>query len=318
MDKPIPFVWTNADVSNGSYDKLARVLDWLARFDLKGTFFVVPRLHGEQQLTDDPKLVELLKSAMAAGHEAHQHSTTHHCEENGTADLRMYDLMGESAKAQYSRQRFVFERLWQLDALQAQIDWGRQVWIDAFGAPSPGYRPGCGAYCRNMYTALENLAFTWVSARLVSVTGWQWAFKHYAYPVTWEYPGLPSRVGAMVEVPILDDVAFNIPADKIDVMVELGWQHWRHCVENHWPFVLVSHPFALEYEGGTGYRIHEKLLPRIMGSGLALPMTMNQYHRRLQAGEFPMLAAGEGDPDSAQIPSWHVRSRAASANGKGH
>jgi hypothetical protein len=314
MNTKIPFIWSNDDITIGLSEPMQRQLDFLARWDLKGTFFVVPLLRRKDPegrirptpLTNDPGLISLIKAAMRDGHDAHQHSVTHACEENGTADLRMFDLMGDGAKVQYSNERFVFERIWEVDAIEAHIGWGRKVWTEAFGAPSEGYRPGCGAFCGNMYTACERLGFKWVSARVVSMTGWMWAARHLDYPVRLEGPGRPFRHGKLMEFPILDDVAFRIPRADVDRFVDLGWQHWQKCVERRFPFLLVSHHFALAHDEGTGYAIHEKLLPRILDTGLAEPMTISEYYRRVEAGEFPMADKADLYPDADMIPSWHA------------
>ncbi len=307
--KPIPFIWTNDDLTVNNNDELEPMLALLDKHGIKGTFFVVPCPSGAAYLTDDAPFIDKLKAALADGHEAHQHSTTHVCIENGTADLRMFDLMGNAAKIAYSQSRFVHERLWQVDALQAQIGWGRKVWTEAMGEPSEGFRPGCGAFCGNMYQALENLGFKWCSARLVSMTGWQWAAGFYDYPLALEGPAMPVMQGQIMELPILDDVAFKVPADKIDDFVELGWQLFQKCLERNLPYILVSHPFALKHEGGTGYRIHEKLLPRILDSGLAIPMTLGEYYGRVQNGEFPLAAPEDAYPGGDAIPDWHILSR---------
>lgn len=313
----IPLLWTNDDIRYGASDAMARQLEFLERFDLKGTFFVVPIQRGTDHLTDDPALVELLKQAAAAGHEMHQHSVTHHCIENGTADLRMFELMGEQAKIDYSEQRLVWERLWQVDALEAHIGWGQREWIDAFGSASPGYRPGCGSFCANMYRALENLGFAWCSSQLASITGWKWSAGQYDYPVQIERSPRPRRIGGLIEFPILDDVAFRLPREKIDDFVELGWQLWELCLERDAPYLLVSHPQALERDDGVGYAIHEKLLPRILETGRAEPMTMHAYHQQLEAGQWPMDPPVSPDPEPTALPEWHALGREVDASSRG-
>lgn len=314
MNPKIPLIWSNDDITTGLSGAMQRQLDFLARFGLKGTFFVVPcplrqNIGGgtcPRPITEDAQLITLLQAAMRDGHDVQQHSTTHVCEENGTADLRMFDLMGDAAKIKHSQERFVLERLWEVDALEAQIGWGQRVWKEAFGSASEGFRPGCGSFCTNMYRALENLGFQWVSARLASMSGWMWSAGHDDYPICLEGPVRPFQQGKLVEFPILDDVAFLIPQGKVDRMVELGWQHWQECVKRGLPYLLVSHFFALEHEQGTGYAIHEKLLPRILDTGLAEPMTIAQYHRRLLAGEFPWAEPSSIYPGPEAFPEWHA------------
>jgi len=221
----------------------------------------------------------------------------------------LFDLMGDAAKVDYSYRRFVLERLWQVDALAAQIEWGRRVWTDAFGAPSDGFRPGCGAFCGNMYQALEQLGFRWVSSRLASATGWMWQAGQYDYPLRLEGPVLPFRQTNIIEFPILDDVAFRVPQDKVDDFVELGWRLWTMCVEQGYPFVLCSHWHGLERAGGTGYAVHEKLLPRILDSGDAIPLTLGEYYQGLVSGRFPTANPENVYPGPDQIPEWHALAR---------
>ena len=308
----IPLIWSNDDIFVGQHDQMARQLDFLDHFGIKGSFFVVPCMDGDKFLTDDPKLIAQLKQAMSAGHDVQQHSVTHVCIENGTADLRMFDLMGDQAKIDYSHNRFVWERLWQLDAIEAQISWGRRVWTEAFGSPSDGYRPGCGSFCANMYKALERLGFKWASSRLASMTGWMWQSGNYDYPIRLEGPVLPFGQGGLVEFPILDDVAFHIPREKIDDYVELGWKLWQLCLERNAPYHLVCHWHGLEHEGGTGYAVHEKLLPRILASGQAEPIVLSEYYDRLESGDLPLANAADIYPGPDKIPPWHALSRSAS------
>lgn len=305
MAGKIPFIWTNDDITNGKLQSLEGHLAFLDKLGIKGTFFVVPCQGGVKELVEDQPLVNALKDAMAQGHEAQQHTVTHVCIENGTADLRMYDLMGDQARFEYSTQRFLYEKIWSLENIQANINWGRTVWTEAFGKPSPGYRPGCGAFCANMYKALENLGFEWCSARLVSMTGWMWASGKWDYPVRFDGTAKPWMQGRVMEFPILDDVAFRIPQEKVNAMADLGWKLWEMCVERNDPYLLVSHPFALEHAERTGYQIHEKLIPQILDSGLAEPMTLHEYYTRVKAGEFPMAPQEELYPDGSVLPEWH-------------
>ena len=309
MSSKIPFIWSNDDIGCGQSEKMNRQLEFLRQFGVKGSFFVVPCANGDQLLTEDAHLIELLKHSMAEGHDVQQHSTTHKCIENGTADLRMFDLMGDEEKMEYSEKRFVWERIWQLDAIEAQINWGRRAWMDAFGSPSDGYRPGCGAFCGNMYQALERLGFKWANCRISSFTGWMWQAGHYDYPVRLEGPVRPFRQGKLIEIPLLDDVAFRVPQEKIGDYVELGWKLWQLCVERNSPYHLISHHHGLEHNGGTGYAVHEKLIPRILESRQAVPMTVSEYYDRIESGEFPLAESHTCYPGPDEIPPWHILSK---------
>ena len=106
----------------------------------------------------------------------------------------------------------------------------------------------------------------------------------------------------------MDDVAFSISRERIDAHVELGWQEFQECVRSGVAYHLVSHPFALRHSDGAGYEIHNRILPRILDSGLAIFMTLNEYSRRLESGEIPLCeTAPEYCGDT--IPAWHALMR---------
>jgi hypothetical protein len=306
-----PFLWTNDDIACGHVPQMQRQLEFLARWDIKGSFCVVPCLGGKP-LTRDRAIIELLQEAEAAGHELVHHSTTHHCEENGLMDIRMLDYMSPKEKWSYAHDRFPLESIWSFEAIRDQIRWGLDVWLEAFGKQSTGYRPGCGSFCGAMYHALEELGFKWCSGRMASFTGWQWSAGRLDYPEEVDGPVRPYWIGKILEIPIYDDFAFRVPVDKLQDFIGLAKRSWDRCVENGWPLVLCSHYHGLEHSEGTGYQVHEALLDYILGSGQAEPMTLTQFYHDAATGRFPLASAEETPPPPDQIPCWHVWARKSS------
>jgi len=313
MAKKIPFIWTNDDLGYGRGPNLRQMLDFLKRYNIPGSFAVVPITLGKdgpQYIYDDVEMRKEFDAALAGGHELFQHGTTHVCRENGIADIRMFhqNLMGNEDAKEMSRRRLYYENYWTLDAITAQVDWGRQVWIKTFGRPSIGFRPGCGSFCANLFPALLNLGFKWTSAtEIVSFTGWLWYAGQDNYPFEMTPPVRGYRkYKNLAELPVLDDICFRVKADQVDRFVELGWRYWEQCVEKNYPYVLLSHWHGLEANGSTGYQVHEKLLPRILETGLADAMTLSQYHEKLERGEYPWADPTELPPPAEQAPDWHV------------
>lgn len=303
-----PFLWTNDDIARGCAINMHKQLEFLRRWNLKGTFCVVPCLD-RVPIIEDPEIVDTLKQAESEGHELVQHGTTHICEENGLMDIRMLDFFPAKERWAYAKNRFVFETLWTKEAIRDQIQWGMKVWTEAFGKPSSGYRPGCGSFCSGMYEALEELGFKWCSGRLSTFTSWQWNHGEYDYPEEVEPPIRPYWVGKVLEIPIYDEIAFRVPPQKVTDFIELGKRNWERCVENNWPYVLCSHYHGLEWCGGTGYQIHEEVIPYILESGQAEPMTLTQYYSRVTGGEYPLAPEAELPPGPNEIPEWHVWSK---------
>ncbi len=109
----------------------------------------------------------------------------------------------------------------------------------------------------------------------------------------------------IIEIPGLDDVTFHAKPDEIDKFADLGWQQWEACLENNWPYVMISHWHSLKRNNDSGYKIHQILLGKILSTGLAEPMTLSQYYEKLKNGTLP-FAESEEIPDTNEIPSWHV------------
>jgi hypothetical protein len=79
------------------------------------------------------------------------------------------------------------------------------------------------------------------------------------------------------EFPSAGDYAFNVPNEpnKIEAMVALGWEEFNYCHQKKVPFILMSHWHGLEQNNNSGYAVHEKLIPLILESGLAEPMSFS-------------------------------------------
>ena len=311
-----PLLWTNDDLGRDGAESLRRMVEFLGRYKVPGSFATVPvalTKEGPRFIDDDAALRDEIAKAQSAGHEFFQHGTTHVCIEYGMSDPRMYHakLMGHAEAREVTRQRPYYERFWTLEAIKAQIEWGRDAWIRAFGEPSKGFRPGCGCTHRNLFAALEELDFDWVSSDLVSFTGWMWTVGEFDTPHEMEPPVRPyMRTAKLMEFPILDDFAFRFKPDQVDRFVELGLAYWNRCVEEGWPFIVCSHWHGLEANHDTGYRVHERLLDTIMGSGRADPMTLGEYHRKLLAGEYPLDPPEVlNPPDPPGYHVWHFEGK---------
>ena len=321
----VPFVWTNDDIGLelsmpfgfGGGAQLDRMVEFLDEFGVCGSFFIVPIRwnDGEKDgdadnftcLKEDDQLVASIKAAQSLGHCFGQHGTTHVHNENGFVDFRLVNtLFGHDYSERMSRSRLYYERYWQVDALVAQYDWGRTAWRDALGNDPEGFRPGGASFCGNMYTALEQLGYMWTSGQCSSLA----ALTGKVDSLGLSPPARPIWVGGLVEIPIADDFTFNISSDDFDKAVETGWQLWQMCSERGCPFVPVSHWFMLEARDGIGYRIQRELIPRILDTGLAEPMTLADLNEKIRNGDIATAASAETASETP--PKWHVWSQRCS------
>jgi hypothetical protein len=285
----IPFVWSNDDITVGQSEKLQRQVEFLGGLGIPGTFFVIPRA-GERTIAEDAELLRTIERARGQGHEFYQHGYVHTPYESGIPELGMLDFSPE-VKAQYDLRRFELEATHTVEALARMAHAGQAIWRRAFHEDSPGYRPGWGAFCGNLYRALDVLGYAWVSSRLPCMTSWQWNLGKWDAPIHFraevpQRPGPAAPGCRVVELPLTGgDYGFAVPneADKIARMVELGRQEFAWCHERGIAFQMVSHWHGLERNGDTGYAVHRQLLPKVQASGQARFITTGQWYAEVQA-----------------------------------
>ncbi len=285
-----------------------RMVEFLDKLGIPGSLAVVPvRINKETGqpafLYDNKHLCAALRDARSAGLDVFQHGTTHTFQESGVLDYRFY---GTFLKMQYaakaSRERLYHERYWSVDAIRAQMEWGRNVFTEALGETPTGYR--MASYCTNTYKALSELGYKWSSNQLVSISALVRSFNDGDESLVIEGPGKPFRVEGIVEIPMIDDFAFHVEEKEISTATDAGWKLWTECRNRGYPFVPVSHWTSLEHGERVGYRIHETVIQKILDTGQAEPMTLSQYYERLCADEFEIAPKEEYMP--ANPPPWHV------------
>lgn len=282
MADRVPFLWTNDDITFGKAEPMQRQVDFLDRFGIPGVFFVIP--HHQQPITDDASLMKVIESARGNGHEFYQHGYKHTAFESGVPELWML-AFSEKTAIEYDERRLEIERDHTLDAMVRMIAKGAAIWHDAFGEPSPGYRPGWGAFCNNLYHALDIMGFDWVSSRIPCITSWLYNQGKFDAPRVFReaVPAAPFRIGDQLwEYPLGGDYAFRVPnePDKIDLMVEQAMWELDHYRAIEAPMIVCSHWHGLEHNDGSGYAVHEKMLKQMLDDGAIEPMGMAELHRR--------------------------------------
>ncbi len=290
----LPTVWTNDDIHAGQAEALRRQLALLDRYAIPGVFFVIPDNGGLKPLDHDTELLRVIEAARNRGHEFYQHGFHHTAFECGIPALEMLAL-DPKATSRFESERAEIEAGHTLERQVEMLENGQRIWRRAFGENSPGFRPGWGAFCTNFYRALAALGYQWVSSRIPSMTAYH---QRVGTPITF-HPGVPTGPhqlpGGVWEFPIGAEVGWRVPNDPaiIEGMVALGLEHHRHLTRLGDPHLLLSHPHGLAFEGaldgrpplasGTGYAVHEKLLPLLIKGGEAEFIGMKELLARTVA-----------------------------------
>ncbi|MEO8206308.1 MAG: DUF2334 domain-containing protein [Chthoniobacterales bacterium] len=294
----LPVVWTNDDIAFGKTAQFRRHLEFVNRHGILGVFFVIPNDRGLGTLDQDKELVDLMRGAMREGHEFYQHGYLHNAFECGIPEQDML-YVDPKARKQLDDERESIEAQHTLEAQVEMLVAGQRIWKKVFGEESPGFRPGWGAYCMNFYRALAILGYEWVSARIPSMTSWLRHAGRWDEPLNFR-DSVPTRPQflpqGILEIPMAGDYAYQVPNDpeKIDSMVQLGLQELQVYVERRDPMLILSHYHGLEYTGvtspdlaplpgGTGYAVHEKLVPAILASGQARFVGMRELLKSINS-----------------------------------
>lgn len=285
MPDRLPVIWSNDDIQSGKNEQLQRQLDFLDNLGIPGVFFVIPQGR-DGPIDQDADLCRTIETARNNGHEFYQHGYVHTPFESGVPETWMLDFAPQQ-RARFDTDRLAIEKTHTLKKMVEKIEAGQRIWRRAFGEASPGYRPGWGAFCNNLYTALETLGYEWVSSRICTQTSWLWNQQMWDQRPDFRegIPGSPWRIGRLIEYPIAGDYGFRLPDDKDQIrrMADLCLEEFEQFYERGWQFNIVSHWHGLEKNGGTGYAVHANALPRIQQTGKAEFMGMAELHKRTAA-----------------------------------
>ncbi len=294
MSHKIPVVWTNDDIHFGKSAELRRQLELLDRHGIPGVFFVIPSEGGD--LDQDKELLPLIEKARGRGHEFYQHGFKHTAFECGFPELGMLEH-DPRAKRRFDEERGRLEERHTLEAQVRMLESGRRIWRRAFGEDSAGFRPGWGAFCNNFYHALALLGFEWVSSRIPSFTSWDWNRGLWEAPIHFR-EAIPTRPWihpqGIREFPIAGDYGFRVPNDpvRIQAMADLALREFEVYYERRDPMLVLSHFHGLQYAGGdsnhphpqgTGYAVHEILLPALLADERTEFMGMKELAVRYPA-----------------------------------
>lgn len=258
MDETL-FCLTNDDAGSQEPELFRALLDFLAAQRVPATFFVVPAAGGAP-LDGKPEWVELLRRAIAEGHELQVHGFEHGVFEFGVPPGFMLDIIPEAA-ARWEREPDVIRAAHTRAALGDKVARGLEILDRALGIAPSGFRSGCLATCDEMYGALADHGLRWSSNRVVNPTGWRYINGQYEAGEAWQadVPPRPHCYKAgRIEVPMLSEYTWLLePADE-ERQFDLLRRDYERAREASGVFVALSHYYAMTGPYATGLRVYER------------------------------------------------------------
>lgn len=228
-------------------EHLENVLKMLEKNQLKGTFFVVPKVELKEYRT-------LLQEAVAAGHEIGQHGLTHYRFEVGIPPMMVLNAPHEKEYKEYlAVHRAEIESKLTVENIRKTLREGRNILEDFMQLPIRGFRAPCLQLSEALFEAL-------------ALEGYQYDSSTWLQPYNWAGSGLTEPVKitradfeekqkpGLLELPLTADYVWNLPRERYQARMELALYDFRNIRQAGFPLVNLSHVSPIQTPDGTGLR----------------------------------------------------------------
>jgi len=257
----ILFALTNDDAGGQQPESFRELLDFLAKWKVPATFFVVPA-SGGKPLDQKPEWLALLHRALDEGHELQLHGFDHGSTfEFGVPPGFMLDIIPE-AKAHWEREPEVIQADHTLELLSDRIARGKAIFQRALGYAPQGFRAPCLSMCDNTYQALADHGIRWSSNLVVNPMGWRYINKNYDAGEPWQSDVPPHPFiykAGIIEVPMVSEYTWFLKEEDLDRHFNLMKDDFDRARQASGMFVALSHYYAMTGEWSTGLRVYERI-----------------------------------------------------------
>ncbi len=247
-------------------EDLARILDFCAENDLKGTFFTVPVIEStDQEFTAMPGYVELLRQAHRDGHCVAQHGLRHNRFELGVPPPMVLNLAHEGPAREFLKENAAkLKAEHTVDELRRRLRQGREILERALEIPVTGFRSPALQVCPELFKALALEKYAFDSSACLQETGWDYIqgdLKAAPKEITRERFLAAQREPGLPTLPLTTDYSWFLTEDKYAATLELAKRDFLGCVAAGIPFVHVVHVTPVwRGDGDCGIRIVRELL----------------------------------------------------------
>lgn len=272
------FVFTNDDAGMQEPERFAELLDFLARQQVPGTFFVVPAAN-DRPLARESPWFRLLDRALNLGHDLELHGFTHRSAfEFGVPPDFILDIMPEQ-RARWDKAPDRLRADHAYTVLADKLTRGREILARITGYTPRGFRSPCLAVCDDLYRALHDLGFEWSSNQVVNPMGWRYIKREYAAGEPWhvEVPPRPYRhPSGVIEAPMCSEYSWYLTDAEATRHFHLARDDFDRARANGDAFVVLSHYFAMTGEWSAGLRVYERLFQHARAQGGVRFATLSQ------------------------------------------
>lgn len=230
---------------------------------IQATFFAVPKAEGTP-IQKMPGYVELLKNAVAEGHEVAQHGLEHDRFETGIPPRMILDLPHEeAARSRLEREREAIEDGLHVSQLRSRLSLGRQMLEEAIGIEVGGFRAPCLSVCDNLFAALAEERYEYDSSTYLQEGGWDLLQGKplCPRPIRREhFDGMQQEVG-LRSLPLTTEYTWYLWQNAFAATMALAQHDVVSCLRADIPFITLAHVSPLnECENNCGFDFYRRLI----------------------------------------------------------
>lgn len=267
------FCVTVDDVGMDGYstpENLENLLKFWDSNNLKGTLFVVPRNNGKI-LSSNKRYVDILKDAVANGHEVALHGLDHARFQTGIPPKMVLDLPHEHQARKYlAENRDEIEKANSVENLRKILREARGILESALDIEIKGFRAPCLSTCENLFKALDLEGFDYDSSIALQTTAWDMINdpegNYSPCDITKERFDSLQTCKNMIFLPLTADYTWYLKNDRYNAFVKLAKHDIDDCLKSEIPFVALSHVSPiLEGDKDCGTNLYHELIDYAIG-----------------------------------------------------
>ena len=295
-----PFVFTNDDpgIDGGPVERFKEVIDFLDRYGVPGTFFVIPK-SGGTPVYEKPEWMPILEEGLRRGHEYQLHSLEHGPFEFGiprSVTLNAFPDLRKFLKE--NRDRLAEEHT--VDRLAQKVEEGCEIFERAFGYRPTWFRAGWHSVCDNTRPALAKAGIFYTSCDELNNAPFRYRFRNPIDPdadnwVSEFKPWLEVREAGVKELCVTGEYGWEIDDDeRLEIFWKLASADWDriHGMKGA-IFVAGSHFQNMcgpRWPGGV--QVFRRLFEKVRKQGEAEFMSLSEISRRDRVGTLERSETG--------------------------
>ena len=228
MEK-LNFIMTSDDVGRDSIENFNKFISLLDEYEIKCTFFAVPKPRDNVPLMENKEWIHALQKAIDSDHDVQLHGFTHEKLEFGFPPKLVLDMYEKSAREAFKKEiiknKEEIEKNLEFEKLVERLSKSKEMFENVMGYKPLCFRSTLLGTHKNLYKALANTGIRYNSNLVVNPDGWGHIIGEKDGENKWNDEGMlpiPTKVQeGIIELPISCEYAWFLENEQIERAVEV-------------------------------------------------------------------------------------------------